>query len=882
MLSLDPIQAEAVAVESRELAAAEALARSPNDPEHLFEFARAALARGDWEAAIRRWQIAEERFPGSWQSPQGAALALQGMGRLDDAEAVLQVAIERFPDEPEPLFDLARLAEVRGDWEEAIRRWRVARARFPERWQCPLGEALGLRVLGRLDEAEAVLRAATQNFSDQSEPLFDYARVAEARGDWAEAIRRWRVAGERPPCLLGEAACLRALGRLDDAEAVLTAAMERFPSEPGPLFDHAKIAEARGDWTEAVRRWRAVGERFAERWEPPLGEALGLRALGRFDDAEAVLAAAMQRFPNEPEPLFDHARIAGERGAWDEAARRWEDALRRYPQRLSAVIGRAGVLIETRQLEAAEALLRRAIDEFAPDPGAWSAYAEVAMRRLDWREAMVRWEEAQRLFPTERQFAHRIFEIQMRLIETEDAAPAVADLTKAPAGDDGIRRLLLRFESLGGLHLGCEFGLVQRHFGIEPLGLLRWTALSPDELVAALDANLAEVGRPEFTEMMVEDGEYITRDVRFGLRMHTFVGAGAMQRDRMFAQVCRRLEFLRDKLLDDLRGGEKIFVYKIEERTLRDDEIKSIYAALRNFGNNYLLYVGYADERHAAGMVRIVEDDIFVGYVDHFGYARTGEKLPLAIADWVAVCRRTDELVAAARALRPAPEEDMSRLMLGFESLGGVLHGCEFGTIQREFGAEPLGLLRWCDITPEQLIAALHARFEGVGSPENTLLEVSHNGEYDEYVTRDTRFGMVMHTFVRADTIPYETMFDQACRRLMFLRDKLCADLQEAQKIFVYKITLRTLGNDEIMSLHEALKTFGHPTLLYVAEENLANPNGTARWFNDDVLISYIDHFASTRPDGRLSGAVSSWSAICQTARARLLEKHAAVVTNKI
>jgi hypothetical protein len=222
----------------------------------------------------------------------------------------------------------------------------------------------------------------------------------------------------------------------------------------------------------------------------------------------------------------------------------------------------------------------------------------------------------------------------------------------------------------------------------------------------------------------------------------------------------------------------------------------------------------------------------------------------------------------------------MSRLMLGFESLGGVLHGCEFGTIQREFDAEPLGLLRWCDITPEQLTAALHARFEGVGSTENTLLDVSHNGRYDEYVTRDTRFGMVMHTFVRTDTMPPDKMFDQACRRLMFLRDKLCVDLHEAQKIFVYKTTLRTLGDDEISSLHEALKTFGRPTLLYVAEENPANPNGTVRWFNDDVLIAYIDDFASTRPDGRLSGATASWGAICRMART-LLEKRAAVGTNE-
>ena len=41
--------------------------------------------------------------------------------------------------------------------------------------------------------------------------------------------------------------------------------------------------------------------------------------------------------------------------------------------------------------------------------------------------------------------------------------------------------LLNSFESLGD---NCEFGFVQRKFGTEPAGLLRWAIASPAALVA--------------------------------------------------------------------------------------------------------------------------------------------------------------------------------------------------------------------------------------------------------------------------------------------------------------------------------------------------------------------------------------------------------------
>jgi len=123
-------------------------------------------------------------------------------------------------------------------------------------------------------------------------------------------------------------------------------------------------------------------------------------------------------------------------------------------------------------------------------------------------------------------------------------------------------------------------------------------------------------------------------------------------------------------------------------------------------------------------------------------------------------------------------------LVMCFESLGGSGHGCEFGLFQRHFDAEPLGLLRWADLSQDLLIKALETRFEGVGLPENTIVfQPDHS---DEWWTRDSRFWMAMRSFVKVAEVDQERMTKQVCRRLQFLRQKLIEDLEAGEKIFVY------------------------------------------------------------------------------------------------
>ena len=190
--------------------------------------------------------------------------------------------------------------------------------------------------------------------------------------------------------------------------------------------------------------------------------------------------------------------------------------------------------------------------------------------------------------------------------------------------------------------------IFQREFEAEPLGLLRWADLSHEALAEALETQFDGVGLPEHTLLFVPptDGrrEYWTRDSRYWMAMRTFVPADEIAEDKMFERVCRRLQFLRRKLIEDLAAGNKIFVYKVLARNLTDSEIGRIRQAVRRYGENTLLYVGYADADHSPGTVEQPEPGLMLGYVERFAFSPDDRSLGPATEEWLAVCRAAYKL----------------------------------------------------------------------------------------------------------------------------------------------------------------------------------------------------------------------------------------------
>lgn len=624
---------------------ARAAAQFPGESWPLAEAAQAAIPRAAWQQGIDAAAKLRGQFPAEESGYRTGAFCLMRARQFAEAERVLREAIEKFGRPAWALADYARAARLQTHWHDAIDRWAAYRTAFPDQPEGFVEGAIALRNMGPLDEADALLEQALQHFPDHPGVLEHYARTAQTRGDWNEADRRLQMA-----C----AAC---------------------PDHPQLALWHAEIRargifEGRHDWDEAFRRFEALHRRFPDMAEAYSSHIAFLCTARRYDAAREIAALAAEKFPSNVSISLAAAEISEASGAREEAAQLYERAAEAFPHsylaltRLALLLGKLGRPIE------ADIACEKAIAQFPTEPDVFRTYAELAILRDDWVIGRDRWFDACRRFPYERGLRKRLHQVQLALADSEDDAgqtPSVSQSVPLPqqSGDGpdamNLAELVSQFESLAGTRQGCEFGRVQRALGAEPLGLLRWAQMTFQNLLDCLNADFEGVGTPEQTILSLyadhplpgsneaKDPEYITRDKKYQMTAHTFVKRSQVPFERMYTQSCRRITFLKRKLMEDLAAGTKIFVFKLGDRALTGEQLEALYEAMRRYGDNTLLYVRLCGSDHPSGSVELVKPGLIVGYIDHFSLADDGLPRTPSIAAWTSICKQAWQLHAGSK-----------------------------------------------------------------------------------------------------------------------------------------------------------------------------------------------------------------------------------------
>ncbi len=171
------------------------------------------------------------------------------------------------------------------------------------------------------------------------------------------------------------------------------------------------------------------------------------------------------------------------------------------------------------------------------------------------------------------------------------------------------RDLLGRFEGIGD---NCQFGNVQRHFGIEPLGLLRFAGVR--DLHRLFASRFAGLGEPGSLVAYLAGSEYQIRDHEYGLFYHTFRYENEITLGEVLAENETKIRYLIRKLTEDLEDGEKIFVYR---RFVEDDlpTVAELHRILRGYGPVKLLWVTTGAPGRAPGDVEWAGPDLLRGYL---------------------------------------------------------------------------------------------------------------------------------------------------------------------------------------------------------------------------------------------------------------------------
>jgi hypothetical protein len=216
----------------------------------------------------------------------------------------------------------------------------------------------------------------------------------------------------------------------------------------------------------------------------------------------------------------------------------------------------------------------------------------------------------------------------------------------------------------------------------------------------------------------------------------------------------------------------------------------------------------------------------------------------------------------------PRQTRSMRGILGQFQSLGD---NCEFGLLQRSEGWEPRDLLRLGAIwIPENVrlratIKALDDGFSGLGDPESVRLEPDGAQPPREFIVRETRWNLFLHTGAAEGSIEPELLRLRQIDGLQRRRHKLVEDMTSARQVFIWKSNVATSEAD-IRDLVACIRRYGPNLLLWVNVADQAHPDGSVEYAGDGLLTGYVSKFApyETADDSD----IPSWHAMCRNAAA--------------
>lgn len=221
--------------------------------------------------------------------------------------------------------------------------------------------------------------------------------------------------------------------------------------------------------------------------------------------------------------------------------------------------------------------------------------------------------------------------------------------------------LVLQFESLGD---SCEFGLVQRMAGAEPLGMFRFAGAPVTHVTRALNARFLGIADPSQVHVQPENGQYMIKLDKYDFIYHAYVKIGGADPAALHRQHVRTVAFLIDKLVADLQEPTKIVVFRQNE-DVSANALMDFRQALAAYGPSMLLWVQPTRPGFPPGSVVVVDGTLMVGYVSRL--ARRDNATDFDFQSWLAVLRNAHQaystltLPAKANAVKPNKETPSAR-----------------------------------------------------------------------------------------------------------------------------------------------------------------------------------------------------------------------------
>lgn len=216
------------------------------------QLAEVSIRRGLMADAVAAYRQVIERSPGNPAALTGAAAALLRLGKLDEARAHAQLAVEVAPATAHEM--LVRIAIERGDAAEARREARLAHQTDPSLPLPAFVEGLIHYRAGRFEAALPHLLEASQAMRARTEQVPDVNYLV------GDALARMERYTEAEKYFLAELSISPAHARARAGLAMLYRAMGRDADSERAIADLIRYAPTRDGYELAAQLWTMFGE----------------------------------------------------------------------------------------------------------------------------------------------------------------------------------------------------------------------------------------------------------------------------------------------------------------------------------------------------------------------------------------------------------------------------------------------------------------------------------------------------------------------------------------------------------------------------------------------------------------------------------------------
>ncbi len=338
----------------------EILRREPDHPIALEGLGGLMFERGQLAQAREFFARGLARRPRSALLHGNLGEVQRLMGRHDDADRHLKLAVEIDPRSAQAWNSIGLLAHDRARYAEAESAYREALRLRPQFAAALINLANALLALYRRPEAVLALQSALEIEPDNPIALTNLGQVLTEIGN---------------PDLL------------DLAEAHCRRALSVGPKRPQAINNLGNVLRLQGRLNEAMACYQEALKLEPERWSVLDSVARVLQEQGRFDDAAIVYERAIEQHPQAAQLHANFANLLTARTRYEEAASSFHQAVARDRGLATAHHGLGLTHLERGQLDLAEPCFREALRLDPTHAVSWLALARLEGERGEFEES---------------------------------------------------------------------------------------------------------------------------------------------------------------------------------------------------------------------------------------------------------------------------------------------------------------------------------------------------------------------------------------------------------------------------------------------------------------------------------------------------------------